>query len=216
MFSVAFSRAQNFEKNERGVVLVLFLALIVPLLFLIAVAIDFSQFLVMKRQLQGAADAAALDAATNPTMTDADALKLAQSVVAANYPAGSIGTVTSISISRPDTHLITVTGSASMNTSFLKLAGDDTLPVQVSSTAMEKISHFDVYAAVDMSGSLGIAAGPDDRTLLQSLTKPYTNDYYEKNTGCQFACHQVEAGSVNMPQVMGQWETRRSNRVRFR
>jgi Flp pilus assembly protein TadG len=201
MFSVAFSRAQNFGKSERGVVLVLFLVLIVPLLFLIAVAIDFSQFLVMKRQIQGAADAAALAAATNPTMIDADALKLAQAMVAANYPAGSIGTVTSISISRPDTRSITVTGQATMNTTFLKLAGYSTLPVQVSSTASEKISHFDVYAAVDMSGSLGIAASTSDRALLQSLTQPYTKDYYEQNTGCQFACHQVEAGSVDLPQV---------------
>ncbi len=95
MFGAALKKAQSFRKNERGTVLLLFLILIVPILLLVAVAIDFSQFLAMKRQLQGAVDAAALNLATQaPTLDQTQLDKEADTYVQVNFaasnPAGAI------------------------------------------------------------------------------------------------------------------------------
>ncbi|MGA7329144.1 MAG: hypothetical protein WBX25_32820 [Rhodomicrobium sp.] len=169
----------------------------------------------MKRQLSGAVDAAALNIGTNITMPDADALALAQSVVQANYPAAtSIGALLSVNFTRPTSHSVLVTAQASMNTTFLKLAGFNTLNVIASSTAAQAISYFNIYTLVDMSGSLGIAADTANRLALQALTKPYTKDANSSN-GCEFACHYVD-GAVQLPGGVTTYNFARANGISLR
>lgn len=225
MLRVSVNRARNFGKSERGVVLVLFLALIIPFLILIAVAIDFSQFLVMKRQLQGAADAAALNAATNSTMSDTDATKLVNAVIAANYSQGALAPLGTITLSRlpagcgstgSPCNNVKVTGQATMTTTFLQLAGFSTMPVTVSSTASQSNSYFDIYAAVDQSASLGIAADATNRATLELLTMPYVKDNNDKTTGCEFACHQLDTGSLALPGNQTAYDFARANGVSLR
>jgi hypothetical protein len=94
---------------------------------------------------------------------------------------------------------VCVQASASFNTTFLRLAGYNSMSANVSATASQSTSYFDIYIAVDQSASLGIAASPTDRANLQALTKRYTVDGMETATGCEFACHTVDSGSVNLP-----------------
>ncbi|MFZ1108885.1 MAG: TadE/TadG family type IV pilus assembly protein [Rhodomicrobium sp.] len=148
-------KALCLGRDERGVALVLFVIVITPILILIAVAIDFSQFLVMKQQLQAAADSAALDVGKNPSLTDAQATAQAQAYIAANYPAAkSIGTLTSVSVTRPTTTTVNVTAKATMNTSFLQFMGYNTLPVTVSSQTSIAQNKMEVVLVLDNTGSM--------------------------------------------------------------
>lgn len=151
--------AKAFGKDERGVVLVLVALLFLPLLTLMAIAIDLSQFLVMKQQLAAAADAAALDVAQSPTLSDADASAEAQAFIAANYPAlSAIGTLQSVTVTRAPPTVI-VTAAASMATSFLQIAGYPTLGVTVSSQASAQQNKLEVVLVLDNTGSMSSMYG---------------------------------------------------------
>lgn len=58
--------------------------------------------------------------------------------------------------------------------------------------AGSSLGNSEVYAAIDMSASLGIAADPAARDALMALTKPYTSAVAGSASpdGCAFACHQ--------------------------
>jgi Flp pilus assembly protein TadG len=153
-------KASNFRRDDRGVVLVLFAVLLMPFLILMAIAIDLSQFLVMKQQLTVAVDAAVLNLGKQPDLSDDDAKAQTEAFIAANYPAiGSIGAVISIDPPVRTKETVVVTAKASMNTSFLKIAGYDTLTVTVNSTAAIKENKIEVVLVLDNTGSMADAAG---------------------------------------------------------
>ena len=232
MIGAIFRKAQNFGKDERGVVLVLFLVLLIPILLLIAIAIDFSEFLVMKRQLQGAVDSAALNLGTgSATLSTAQLNANALAIVQANLaPATSVGSLkassqspcgAAVCASYCGTGSVCVQASASFNTTFLRLAGFNSMIANVSATASQSTNYFDIYIAVDQSASLGIAATPTDRAALQAATQPYNGDPYEP-AGCEFACHVSSDYLVKnmnwkpLPNNMGLYEFARSQGVSLR
>lgn len=70
--------------------------------------------------------------------------------------------------------------------------------------------------AVDMSGSLGIAATPEDRQRLEALTAQYMpQSHYGNNLpqGCAFACHRREGWE---PDTRTMYEIARDNNIRLR
>ncbi len=179
MFRRIADKTSSFRRDGRGVVLVLFAVLIMPILLLLAVAIDLSQFLVMKQQLQAAVDAAALNIGKTPDMSAAAATAQAQAYVAANYPAAtSIGTLVSVKATPPTgatNPTVTVQAQASMNTSFLQLAGYSTLSVQVSSTTTIKENKIEVVLVLDNTGSMADPAGDGDISKIQGLINAATS-----------------------------------------
>ena len=56
MLGIISRTIRRFGREERGVVLILFLLVFMPLLLMVAVVIDFSQTLVVKRQLTSAVE----------------------------------------------------------------------------------------------------------------------------------------------------------------
>ncbi|MFY9876869.1 MAG: pilus assembly protein TadG-related protein, partial [Rhodomicrobium sp.] len=133
MLGSIVKKALGRGEDERGVIAVLFAILILPLMTVMAIAIDLSQFLVMKQQLRSALDAAALDIAQQPTLSNAAATSEVQAFITANYPALSvIGRLQSVTVTRATTSVV-ITATASMNTNFLQIIGYSTLGVTVSS-----------------------------------------------------------------------------------
>jgi Flp pilus assembly protein TadG len=187
MFRRIAEKASSFRRDARGVVLVLFAVLIMPILLLTAVAIDFSQFLVMKQQLVAAVDAAALDLGRSPDLTDAQASEKAQSFVDANFPAGkAIGTLQPVTVVRSkDT--IDITATASMNTSFLKLAGYDTLSVTVHSQSSIKENKLEVVLVLDNTGSMADRAGASTKIDgLKTAATGLTNILFGSNDASEY------------------------------
>ena len=154
MFRKMIGRMRRLPQSERGAFAVLFAILLPPILGLMAVAFDLSQFLVMKQQLAAAVDAAALDVGASPSLSDAAASTEAQSFIAANYPAvSSVGTLQSVSVART-TNTVAVTANATMNTTFLGIIGYNTLSVVVNAQIAVSQNQLEVVLVLDNTGSM--------------------------------------------------------------
>ncbi|MEJ2118173.1 MAG: pilus assembly protein, partial [Alphaproteobacteria bacterium] len=145
---------QRFRKDERGNALLMFTAVLVPLLLIVAVGIDFSQVLVVKRQLTGGVDAAALTLGTLPALTDAEADTKAENYVRAHYNE-AIGTLKSVKATRSNDGIISVTAKAEIPMTFMRIAGYDKIDIEVSSQAFHKENKLEVVMVLDNSGSMG-------------------------------------------------------------
>ncbi len=154
MFRSIAKKAPGFCGDEHSVIAVLFAILILPLLTVMAIAVDLGEFLVMKQQLQSAVDAAALDIGQQPTLSDAAASSQVQAFIAANYPnLSAIATLQTPSVSRTST-LVAVTANATMNTNFLQVIGMPTLGVTVSSQVAVNQNKIEVVLVLDNTGSM--------------------------------------------------------------
>jgi Flp pilus assembly protein TadG len=146
-------RLQQFRRDDRGVVLILFTLMFVPILMVVAVAIDFSQELVVKRQLTAAVDAAALSVAAEPWLTDDEARDKAESFIRAHYPDDSIGALKTFSVTRGE-NTVDVSATADLDTTFLQFAGFKQLEVTVNNRAMMQLTQLEVALVLDNTGSM--------------------------------------------------------------
>ncbi len=153
-----FKRSRQFRNNESGTVLILVTLMIVPILLVVGVGIDFSQQLVIKRQLAAAVDAAALSVAQLPSLDDTEATAKGESYIRAHYPETSIGKLKTFSVVR-NTDGVQVSATAEMDTTFLSFAGYDKLSVSVDSVAKMKQSKMEVVMVLDNTGSMGDKVG---------------------------------------------------------
>jgi len=168
MLSVFLRVLRRLRRDERGVVLILFVLLFFPLMLVVAVVIDFSQTLVVKRQLTAAVDSAALALGTLPSLDDDEAEGKAEDYIRANYPDSSIGRLTGFAVTRED-DTIDVSASAEVDTTFMRIAGYDTLTVTVNNRVMRKQNRLEVVMALDNTGSMGgskMAALKDSANVL--------------------------------------------------
>lgn len=154
MFNAFLKALSRFRKDERGIVLILFTLLIFPLMLVVAVVVDFSQTLVMKRQLTTAVDAAALALGTLPSLEDDEAEAKAAAYIAAQYPDSAVGRITSTTLERSD-DAIDLTVSAVLDTTFLRIAGVDTLSVTVTNRVVRRQNRLEIVMALDNTGSMG-------------------------------------------------------------
>lgn len=164
----------RFRRNERGAVLLLFILVFMPMMLLIAIAIDYSQFLVMKRQLAAAVDAAALDLAQSPGLDEDEAEARARAFIEANYPAAAIGKLGTVTVTpmTNDDPMATVTATASMPTTFMKMGGVEKLDVTLSGSAIRTENKVELVMVLDNSGSMGgtkLAALKDAATTLVNI-----------------------------------------------
>jgi Flp pilus assembly protein TadG len=160
MLSFITKEFRRLRKEEKGVVLIIFVLVLVPLLLVIAVGIDFSQTLVVKRQLANGVDAAALAIGTQRGLTDQAEMEAeAERYIKAHYPE-VIGTLTNYTVVRtsddPRIAEIHVTATAEVVTNFMKLGGVETLTVSVESTVLRQDKELEVVMVLDNSGSMGV------------------------------------------------------------
>jgi len=205
MFQSIVKKALSFRKDDRGVIAMLFAILILPLLTVVAVGVDLSEFLVMKQELQAAVDAAALNVGQSPTLSNSAAATQAQAFISANYPNLSvIATLKSLTVTQ-STSAVIVTANASMNTNFLQIIGYRTLGVTVSSQVSFAQNKMEVVLVLDNTGSMsqnygsmtGIAGLQAAATLVNTLFAGDPTGQYVKvavvpftaavNVGTQYA-----------------------------
>jgi Flp pilus assembly protein TadG len=160
------------------------------LLTLGGLALDYERATSVQSALQQTADAAALAAAHDPYYSDGQIETLAQSYVKANIAKIKTPIAPSIAISRDTQSNVNVSITASVPTRLMHIAGFKTLPVSVTAKAGVSLGDTEIYAAIDMSASLGIAADPAARAALEALTRPYMPAGTSDPQGCSFACHQ--------------------------
>ena len=144
---------RQFGRDEKGIVLILFTLMFVPILLIVAIAVDVSQTLVVKRELISAVDAAALTVAQMPSLSDDEAEEKAEDYIKAHYPDSAAGSLKDFSVKR-DNGTVDISATAELNTSFLRVAGYDTLSVTVNSRAMMKQTKLEVVMVLDNTGSM--------------------------------------------------------------
>jgi Flp pilus assembly protein TadG len=181
----------RFAAAEQGNVAMIFAIALVPILTFVGAAIDYSRAVQARSSLQAALDSAALMVSkdlTNNTISESEIDAKAKAYF------GGLYTGASGSVSTSDIHAtytpknasgiatILVTGSGAMPTTFMKIAGYQTLGFNASSTAAWGNTRMRVAMVLDNTGSMG---QNNKMTAMQTAAKDMidTLSGYDKQTG---------------------------------
>ena len=125
----------TFIRDERGNISILFGLFLTPLIAFIGVAVDYSQLIRAKMQLQAATDAAVLTAATHSTATDEARISEALAVFKGNLESTPLsGVKPTITV---DGLNVTASATHAQQTPFMNIMGFHTINVGVQATASE-------------------------------------------------------------------------------
>ncbi|SDH69215.1 TadE/TadG family type IV pilus assembly protein [Roseospirillum parvum] len=161
-------RLGQLPGDRRGVTAVLFAVALIPLVLAVGVAVDISRAYMVKARLGHALDAAGLAVGSMADRTDETANKaMLDRFFYANYPSDVVGTVTELNMSEVD-NVITLTATVEMKTSFMTLAGIDTIEVAGFSEVTRETKGLELVMVLDNTGSM---AG----TKLSSMKTAATN-----------------------------------------
>lgn len=209
---------RQFRNDRSGVVALLFALCLVPFLGLVALSVDYGYALMVRTQLNNAADAAALaaitgskayvlahsDASTDEVKTAGetagcqafkanagDKYKLLTNTTGAN-------SCPSIDMDTSGTNLLTmtitanVTYTAKFDTYFMGIFNYNSLNVSsTSSSSLTMASYVNYFNLIDVSGSMGIPSTTDGQNTLAAINPDDSAEY----TGCVFACH-MDQGNI--------------------
>ncbi len=160
MFHTLRKQLASFRRDAHGIVLILTALLILPFIVLLGVAVDIGHILVVKNQLIAAIDAAALSAAKNPTLTDAQAQAQVQAFINANFSSQNQISVSNLKITRANNNTqVDVTASATVGTYFAEVIGYNTLSTTIHSRALAAQNHLEVVLVLDNTGSMSSMYG---------------------------------------------------------
>jgi Flp pilus assembly protein TadG len=169
---------KRFAKENRGSTGVIFAVSLVPLLVAAGAAIDFSNFYATRNHIQIALDAGSMAGATAAGKTDAERVKIAKDTFNANLDA------TDLAGSKIKVNFIptakTVVGSASTEipTSFMSLAGMNTLDISTSSeVSIPTDKNAEIAFVLDYSYSMTEVAGSQVKyvAMRDAVTKLVNN-----------------------------------------
>ena len=184
MFRVAWSALSRLKADERGAALLLFTIVLVPMLAVLAVAIDLSRILLIKQKLVNAADAAALAVGTKPGLTSDEATAMARSFIRAHYPDAEFGDLQNFNVV-PGATDVDVTVTARIPTTFLKVLNVSTLDVTVHSQVVRAQRKLEIALVLDRTGSMAGKKIVDLKAAAKDLVDivvwdDQTDTYYSK------------------------------------
>jgi Flp pilus assembly protein TadG len=154
MFRVAWPALSRLKADERGAALLLFTIVLVPMLAVVAVAIDLSRVLLIKQKLTNAADAAALAVGARAGLTSDEATAMAQSFIRAHYPDAEFGDLQNFNVV-PGAAQVDVTVTARIPTTFLQVLNVSTLDITVHSQVARAQRKLEIALVLDRTGSMG-------------------------------------------------------------
>lgn len=181
----------RFAGAEQGNIAVIFAIALVPVLGFVGAAVDYSRAVQARSSLQVALDSAALMVSkdlTNGTITEADIEAKVKSYFTGLYT-GRTGTVSTADIRASYTPKdssgisnIVVSGSGTMPTNFMRVAGYPTLGFSANSTSAWGNTRMRVAMVLDNTGSM---ASNGKMSALQSAAKDMIDTLasYNKQTG---------------------------------
>jgi Flp pilus assembly protein TadG len=156
------SRAHFTTSNERGFALIYTAGILTVMLLFAGLAVDAGRAYVVKAQLSKAVDGAALGAAR--MLNSGDPRGEASRIFTANFPSGYLGTDAGnptaagnfyalSTDAQAGINTVTVTATATLPTTFMRLATLDT--VTIASTGEAQRRMVDLSLVLDVSGSIG-------------------------------------------------------------
>ncbi|WP_407180929.1 TadE/TadG family type IV pilus assembly protein [Bradyrhizobium sp. STM 3562] len=188
----------RFARNREANVAVIFAIMMVPTIYLLGMALDYTQALRKQEQLDAAADAAAI-AAVRPAMLTQTDDSIVQATAAAVFAAkANLPGLTAVpvpTINVVDSGLqrtVTVSYTAQSINNFPGVLGTPAWPIKGSSTAQASSApNINFYLLLDDSPSMAIGATLKDIANLQTATKNQPS--FAAN--CGFACHELHPNS---------------------
>jgi Flp pilus assembly protein TadG len=199
---------RRFSRDRRGNVAIIFALSMIPCVFLVGMALDFTSATQKRVQLNAAADAAALAAVTPSMMTQSTSTAQTAATNAFTAVASNMTGVTSvtptITVNTSGlTRTVSVTYTANATNAFpnvLKLltgTSQTNWPISGSSTSTATTSpNIDFYLLLDNSPSMNIAATTDGINAMVAATAA--------QGGCAFACHESHPSSDNLGNPNGE------------
>jgi Flp pilus assembly protein TadG len=200
------ARRPNLRTNRRGATALLFGLAALPLIAIVALAVDFGAAASAKAKLDLAADASALTTvmsasnvyANNPLAVLTPAISDGRDRFRAQI--GSINGVTlqpiDVQVTRDGSKFTSVVSyAAQYATSFAGIIGSATIPISGSAEAIITTGPYvDVEVLLDNSSSMLIGATMDDINRLLAATKPSKGPFPYPSASwgwepCAFACH---------------------------
>ncbi|MCD2171847.1 TadE/TadG family type IV pilus assembly protein [Rhizobium sp. C4] len=175
-----------------------FALLVTPLVIAIGTGIDLARAYNVQTRIQADLDSSLIAAVKSVSSLDNNSLKQKVSdwfvatgnLSAANYSIASVAVDTS-------NQSVSAKVTATVPTTFMRIAGIKTVPVAATSTAKgPTTSYLQVYIVLDKSASMLLPSSQSDRTKFQNLL--YNNSYSDSSATkhnyvkCEFACHDFD------------------------
>jgi Flp pilus assembly protein TadG len=186
-----FTAARNLVRRlirPEGNVLIWFALSAIPLIIAVGMGIDVARAYAVKVRLGAALDDAGLAVATtlDPTINATTRLN---KYFYGNFASNQVGTATAVSMANDAVKLnaINVTGTATVPTTFMAIAGFTSITVAASAQITKRAPNIDFYLLLDSSPSMAIAATQSGINTMVSNTG--------QQGGCAFGCHQSDTTS---------------------
>lgn len=170
------TKVRLFICGTGGAVAVIF-GLTIPILVAsVGVSMDIAQSYMVRQRLGHALDASALAAAAMAT-EDTDLIEAkVNDFITQNYPPEKIGTAMNIEVDLEGTEL-TVSASAQLDTSFMRLFGFDTVTVSAQSIVQREVRGLEVVLVLDNTGSMSTN---DNIGALRTATTNFINIMFDR------------------------------------
>lgn len=169
MIKKFLNRLKKLLKSaDEGVVAIIYVVALIPLFGMLGLAIDGGRDFYVHSVITGAADAASI-AGAKAGGTQDNMRQRAIDIFNANIPDNFIGTISgpTVQISQ-DSKVVTVTATASIDTTFMKLLGQNSISATATSQANVAIQGAEVVLALDNTGSM--AGGPMSDEIVAART----------------------------------------------
>ena len=188
------ARIFHLLRDRKANVAVMFAIMMVPCIYLLGMALDYTQALRKQSQLNAATDAAAIAAIRPAMLTQPDSVAQATAAAVFSATANSLPGLSSIpapTITVTDAGLgrtITVSYNANSINNFPILLGSPAWPIRGSSTAKASSApNLNFYLVLDDSPSMAIGATQTDINSLITATAHQPS----ASANCGFACHET-------------------------
>lgn len=147
---------KRFLKSRGGNVAMIYGLALMPTMAAVGSAVDLTRAMVVKMRLGEALDAAGLAVGGTIGLTNAEMTAKAQQFFYANYPDDELGTVTSLTVSSSgyNNNLVTVAGTARIDTAFMGIFGINYLDVGVNVQVTRESKGLEIALALDNTGSM--------------------------------------------------------------
>ena len=200
-----------YGRDRKGNVAIIFALSLIPAVFLIGMALDFSSAMQKRSQLNAAADAAALAAVTPSMMTQSDA---AAQTAATNIFNAEASVMSGVSNTSPTVTImsgnggLTRTALVSYNAwsvnNFPSVLGQSNWTISGSSTATATAApNINFYLLLDNSPSMDLPATSAGITAMINATKNAPANGANAG-GCAFACHEFNPAGDNLGNPNGE------------
>jgi Flp pilus assembly protein TadG len=187
----------RFAGDRKANVAVIFGIMMVPTIYALGMAMDYTQALRKQTQLDAATDAAAVAAVRPAMLQQSDAVAQAAALAvfqstANNLPGLTVTPTPTITVTDSGlARTVKVSYSTKSINNFPVLLGSQAWPISGSSTAMASSApNMNFYLLMDDSPSMGIGATLTDINNLITATAP-AKQPASSSQNCGFACHET-------------------------